>query len=227
MSDSTINPAPFTCICPDQFFGDNCESKVLCTGQTPIVFDNTQTVTKFCPGFKWRNQELIHSGDMSIWHLGSRIFLDQKFRLAKKVEMSDGKLETIKKDTFSDLKNLLNLQLRKNNLKSIPDNVFQKNNKLKILNLGYNKLESFPRTAVKRTMKKLYLNNNEDLEVRESTFDNLNNASELYLQDISNGPNELQTICRNLKRNGKIKRNGKCCYATKNGNWGQAVPICE
>jgi Leucine-rich repeat (LRR) protein len=141
--------------------------------------------------------------------------------------MSDGKLETIKKDTFSDLKNLLNLQLRKNNLKSIPDNIFQKNNKLKILNLGYNKLESFPRTAVKRTMKRLYLNNNEDLEVRESTFDNLKNAVELHLQDINNGPNELQTICRNLKRKGNIKRDGECCYATKNGNWGQAVPLCE
>lgn len=226
MSDSTINPAPHTCTCRDQFFGDNCESKVICTGQTPMVFDNKQTITKFCPAFKWKKQELKHSGDMSIWHLGSRIFLAQKFRPAKTVEISDGVLETIKSDTFSDLPNLLNLQLRKNKLKAIPDNVFQKNNKLKILNLSYNKLESFPRSAVKNTMKKLYLNNNEDLEVKESTFDNLNNAGVLHLQDIGNSPNELSTICKSLKKNGKIKKNGKCCYYTKIGSFGRKVPVC-
>lgn len=191
-----------------------------------MVFDNAQTITKFCPAFKWKNQEFKHSGDMSIWHLGSRIFLAQEFRPAKTVEISDGVLETIKSDTFSDLPNLLNLQLRKNKLIEIPDNVFKKNNKLKILNLSYNKLESFPRSAVKNTMKKLYLNNNEDLEVKESTFDNLNNAGVLHLQDIGNSPNELSKICKSLKKNGKIKKNGKCCYYTKIGSFGRKVPVC-
>jgi len=229
MSDSSVNPAPFECTCPNEYFGEFCQSKIECKGQTPIVFDEKQSASKFCKSFKGFDGKVIeHSGDLHIKSLGQRPFISERFRQAKQLIMERGKIEKLEASAFKDLPDLRQVKFGFNKISKIADDIFEKDmKKLRIVDFSHNNLEDVPSKVFKSSIKEIYLNDNRDLTVSASTFKNLKNARKIHIWGVYNGPLELQEICKKLVEDGKVKKGGCCWMQKKEGPFKQKRSQCE
>jgi len=181
-----------------------------------IIFNGDYQATKICDKFSgWvGSKNTLNLSKNNIKGLSDGVFQIYKFTRILKLQQTN--LANIESRVFHDLPYLEVANFKINSLINLPKNLFSRNSRLKTLNLSDNKLKGeLPTGIFVSSLKNLYLKNNPELVLRWNTFRNLRNANRLYVWNTKMWDSRYshEWLCRNLVRNGQVK---KCCYGRKN-----------
>jgi hypothetical protein len=145
------------------FFFPFIETSALCSNPGGVNSYNRTTV-----------QVLVGVNDESSW-------LSQT-----KVDLSSKSISYLDLDCFTNLTNLINLNLYSNQLVCLDSTLFKHLINLQILDISWNQLTSFDPSLFKnlKSLQRLYLSFNKLTTLDPSLFENLKSLSYLYLDNI-------------------------------------------